>query len=64
MYERTPGEVRVEELSEIRIDMIKIRQTRMIMKAIQIYENVRYGHDFNIAFDAAVDETLKQMGMD
>lgn len=36
----------------------------VIIKALMVYELIRYGNDNEISFDASVDEVLKQMGLD
>lgn len=45
-------------------DLIDILQINTITRAIQLYERIRYGHDEGIGFDAALDEVLKQMGLE
>ncbi len=35
-----------------------------LSKALYKYEQIRYGNDNQISFDAAVDEVLKQMGLE
>ena len=32
--------------------------------AIKLYESIRYGNDYGLGFDAALDEVLKQMGLE
>jgi len=33
-------------------------------KIIHLYERIRYGNDQGLGFDAALDEVLKQMGLE
>lgn len=45
-------------------DLIDILQINTITRAIQLYESIRHGHDEEIGFDAALDEVLRQMGLE
>jgi len=64
MHERTPGEVRVEELLDFKQDIRKIENIRMIIKALRVFESISPSIGFNVAFDAKVDEVMKQMGLE
>ncbi len=35
-----------------------------IVWAVEYYERIRYGNDNKLSFDAALDEVLKQMGLE
>ena len=59
-----PRLIDLEDTIDFADEQKKINRINLITKAIQIYESVRYGNDYNIAFNAAVDEVLKQMGLE
>lgn len=40
------------------------RCVALIIEAIYKYESIRYGNDQGLGFDAAIDEVLKQMGLE
>ncbi len=36
----------------------------LVYAAITYYEQIRYGNAYGLGFDAALDEVLKQMGLE
>jgi len=45
-------------------DLIDILQINTVTRALQLYEQIRYGNDNQVSFDAALDEVLEQMGLE
>ena len=43
------------------VDFLMISKINLITKALRLYEQIRYGNDNTISFDASVDEVLRIM---
>ena len=54
---------RVCEMTAIR-EQKKVNQINLLIKAMTLYEQIRYGHSVGIGNDVAMNEVLKQLGLE
>ena len=51
------------KIKDMLIDL-RERDIKVAVEAIHKYEQIRYGNDQGLGFDAALDEVLKQLGLE